>query len=78
MKIRHTTPNKRKEIINSFCETIDKVYLIDKLAPIQGLKEIQKLIFQSEKYNFLNTSDISLLNGYLSAIQKYSNKINNK
>lgn len=76
MKIRHTTPKQRKLIINSFCETIDKVYLIDKLAPIQANKEIQKLIFQNEKYEFLNTSDISLLSGYLSAIQKYSNRIN--
>lgn len=75
MKIRHTTPNKRKLIINSFCETIDKVYLIDKLAPIQGLKEIEKLIFKSEKYQFLNTLDISLLNGYLAAIQRHSNKL---
>ena len=40
MKIRHTTPNKRKEIINSFCETIDKVYLIDE----QKLEQQQLLI----------------------------------
>ena len=74
-KIRHTTPRQRKLIIDQFCNLIDQIYLIEKLTPIEANNRLNKDVLKSEKYNFLNTSDISLLSGYITAIQKYYNKI---